>query len=139
MPADKVTAQQLESNIKDDEHLESHQKRLNPRGGSLNPYDYQELVSALNEAQRRVVELEVINNEQAKQLSQSRFALVQVQKEVAEARLKLQQETLDQDDGVLQITDARSVDNLKQELACAREERNTAMDVIEVIKGALKI
>jgi len=138
-PEDKVTAQHLEANINDDKCLESRPLEVNPRGSSLDPYDYQELVSALNVAQRRVTELEVINNEQTKQLSQSRFALAQVQKEVAEAHLKPQQEILDQSDGILQIPNAGNVDHLKEELACAREERDTAMDVIEVIKGALKI
>jgi hypothetical protein len=113
--------------------------------GSLSPEDskIRALEAAFSEARTKVAELEATNEEQAAQLTQSRFALAKAQREASEARVKLQSLEFSYQRGLHGSTNTdtpgAAFEYLEEELASARLERDTAIDIIETIKDALKI
>jgi len=98
------------------------------------------LEKALYETQEKVAKLEALNEEQANQLNSTRSALAEAQRESLEAHLQLQaQNSGTQINNKTDIGSNTSLGYLEEELASAREERDIAIDIIETIKGALKI
>jgi hypothetical protein len=91
---------------------------------------------ALQDAQRKLVALATAKEEQAEELRRSRFALAKAEREASEVHLKLEVPDFNQQPSGVSTKDLES---LEAELTSAKEERDTALDIIEAIKGTLQI